>query len=98
MSFDRTDKCFFTQKRVISNDELDGTCLDGYYYRFEYNGTIREIRLDTYTDWKNNEWVKQYGPKFIELIEKHNQWSFFEKAHNIKEVEEYYYMLVKSNN
>lgn len=95
MSVYKTDKCFFTQIKVISNNESDGTWLDGYYYSFKYNETIREIRLDSTTVWKNNEWVKQYGSKFIELIEKYNKWSFFEEVPNIDKVKKQYSTLVK---
>ena len=96
MSFDKTNKCFFTQKSVISNDEPDGSCLDGYYYMFDYNGTIREIRLDSYTDWENNDWVKKNGLDFIRLIDKIDKWSFFDDAHNIDEIIEFYFFLKTS--
>jgi hypothetical protein len=91
MGFDyTTDKCFFTGQEVLSNNEQDGNYLDGYYYQILMNKHVRTIKISSRCDWKNDEWIKENGLNFIQLIENLNQWSFFERAKTIEEIMEFY--------
>lgn len=81
-----TEKCFFTGNDVISFIETNGECLDGYYYRILYNGRIRDIRLFKRDDWKNDDWIKQKGSAFLELLEETDSWYLFDEALKIEEI------------
>ena len=86
MGFYKTDNCFFTGKPVISCDETDGKCLDGYYYRIEFNSKIREFKLSQNDNWQNDAWLKENGQEFLELIEKYNKWIFFDDVHYLSDI------------
>jgi len=90
MGFKKTAFCFFTKEKVISCDETDGNQLDGYYYRFKFNDKIREIRLSHNDDWVNDDWMKKNGNHFLNLIDEHDKWDFFQRAKTLKEVKTYY--------
>ena len=90
MGYYTTNKCFFTGNEVISCNETDGSCLDGYYYRIRYNNNIREFKLSKLNDWENDIWLKENGKEFLELVEKHSVWSFFKKGRDIGIIKEYF--------
>ena len=91
MGFQTTNKCFFTRQEVISQNEDDGSFLDGYYYRISFNSQIRTIKLSARDDWKNDSWVKEYGANFIMLLDRLNKWFFFDRVKNIEEIKNFYY-------
>ena len=86
MGYYKTRKCFFTGQDVISCDENNGECLNGYYYTILYNGRIREIRLYNNHDWANDDWIKDYGSSFIEFLDKTERWKEFEEALKLEEI------------
>lgn len=90
MGFHKTKICFFTGTDVISCDETNRECLDGYYYRISYNGKIREIRLTWNNDWKNDYWINHYGQFFFELLDKTDNWEVFKCALNVDEIRQIY--------
>lgn len=93
MGFYKTEYCFFTGKPVISCDETDGTFLDSYYYRIEYNSIIREFKLSKDDEWKNDSWLKQNGQEFLELINNYEGWAFFNEGRHLAEIKQKYYQL-----
>jgi hypothetical protein len=93
MGFYKTENCFFTGKSVVSSDETDGTFLDGYYYRIEYNSKIREFKLSKNDDWQNDQWLKQNGHEFLELIDKNDEWFFFKEGRYLSDIKQKYYEL-----
>ena len=93
MGFYTTINCFFTGKKVISCDETDGTFLDGYYYRIEFNGKIREFKLHPLDDWQNDSWLKENGNVFLNLIDRNNKWEFFKEGRKLYEIKAFYSVL-----
>jgi len=90
MGFYRTKNCFFTGKEVISCDETNDDCLDGYYYRVLLNGKIREVRLVWDYDWQNDDWIKENGQSFFDLLDESDNWNFFSHAKDINEIIQFY--------
>ncbi len=96
MGIYKTKTCFFTGKNVISCEEIDGKSLDGYYYSIRFNDKIREVRLNENYNWKNDIWVNKYGQSFFDLLDTFNKWNFFDKARDIREIQEIYSELQSS--
>ncbi len=96
MGFYKTKKCFFTGLDVISCNETNGECLDGYYYRFSFNGKIREVRLIGDHNWENDSWIHQYGQSFFELLDETENWNVFKGALNIEEISQIYFDIITS--
>ena len=94
MGLYKTKYCFFTGKEVISCDETDGTSLDGYYYRIEYKGKIREFKLYRLDDWQNDNWLKESGQEFSNLVDKYNQWEFFKEGRKLSQILSLYSYLI----
>jgi len=90
MGFYKTKNCFFTGKEVISCDETDGTCLDGYYYRIELYGKVREFKLHRLDDWQNDTWLKENGEEFLDLINQKGKWKFFSDGRKLNEIKSLY--------
>jgi hypothetical protein len=90
MSFIKIEKCLFTGQPVIGCDEPNGQCLDGYYYTITYNGKIREILLYKRDDWANDYWINKNGKSFIEILDKSDNWAFFERVPRIDEIRQIY--------
>ena len=80
MGFYKTEFCFFTNNPVISCDETDDKLHDAYYYRIKYKSKIREFILSKDDDWQNDSWLKENGQEFLELIDKNNEWNFFDNG------------------
>ena len=97
MGFYLTDTCFFTNQIVISNQETDGKYLDGYYYRIEYNGHIREFKLNPLCNWHDNEWLIAWGKEFLEIIDKNNDWNFFDEVRCLDDIKTKFYNYKKQN-
>lgn len=85
MSFFKIQNCFFTGQTAINRDELIG-CLDGYHYEISYNGKKREILLYPKDDWAKDDWIKQNGQLFLELLDKTDNWGYFDKVPTICEI------------
>jgi hypothetical protein len=98
MGADSTEKCFFSNKDVISWKEIDGSFFDGFYYRVEFNGNIREIRLSGYDDWEHDVWMKENGNTFFELLETNKSWNIFERGKKLEEIKQIFYNLQKQKN
>ena len=86
MGYYKTKNCFFTNNEVISCDETDDSCLDGYYYRVRYNDTAREVRLIWDYDWQQDEWMNKNGKQFFQLLEQSDNWNVFDHAKDIDEL------------
>ncbi len=86
MGFYKTDKCFFTGKKVIRYDELDNNYLDGYYYVISFNSKEVEIRLFYNYDWDNDLWLKEHGKDFFNMLDSADEWSFFSKAKRLDDI------------
>ena len=92
MGFYKTEHCFFTGKKVLRNDEIDGTYLDGYYYAISIGGKVREIRL-TWQDkeeLENGLWIKEKGQTFIEILENKDLWDFFKVGKNLPQIKQFF--------
>jgi len=90
-------KCFFTNKDVISCTEIDGNSFDGYYYRVEFNGKIKDVRLSAYDNWEHDVWIQENGNTFFELLEASERWSIFERGKTLEEIKQIFYNLMKIN-
>lgn len=90
MGFYKTENCFFTNSKVVSCDELDSKVLDGYYYRVRHNGQTREVRLIWDYDWTNDEWLKNNGEQFFQLLDESENWNFFDHGKDIVEIKRKY--------
>lgn len=95
MGLYKTENCFFTNNDIVSYNETDGSCLDGYYYRVNYNGQVREVRLIWDYDWQNDNWINKNGEQFFQVLEEHNRWNLFNNALDIHQIHEIFTQLSK---
>jgi len=96
MGSHKTNYCFFSGIEVTSCEETDGGNLDGYYYRVNYNGKTKEFKLSPYDDWHDDNWLKENGKEFLELVDKSSQWDFFKTCRSLNEIKSFYAVLKNS--
>jgi len=95
MSFFKIQKCFFTGQTAMNYDEPN-ECIDGYHYEISYNGKFREVQLSIRDNWANDDWIKQNGQLFLELLDKTDNWGYFEKVPTIYEIRQIHSAMLRS--
>lgn len=82
--------CILTGRSVRNYDNSSGI-IDGYSYIVKINDKERLIKLtSTFKDPRNQKELKKFSKNLIELLDIHNQWSFFDTGRSLNALKEKY--------